>query len=481
MAISWAQGLLAGAAGVTEYSEQEQLRRQQRNDVATKLENDMRMTQAKSKYASKMKQYEENRVQMDALRGVKPGGFDEQVRLFQTLGYSESSAAIRASAVMAGKAPRIQRPTEMAEPTLNFKSQSSTRASSPLEDWVQNFRKPPKTFEPAGESLQNFAQQPLGSAEPIDTDQADTEGEVTPVGGDAATQEQQAEGQLEPQIIGGQEFAVDPNWVNPLAKPVAPEILRQDGSQGNQAGEWVVGMNKATGEQEYRVFFAKGETSDKLIAPHIVQNSDGSKIAIGMKVDAQGNQSETGERWRTQIKTDPNTGKSTEVVGLELPTREQYIRRASGSAAEAGQQSGQFYTDFPDAERELWKAQDTESFFFTETPEGFEETMADSMLFVKKRQAAHVPPNKIDDPKFMAQLNARAKALAYVKTFEGDVQSVIDAVEAGAIEPSTFFSRSIDRKSMPSMRAIQDGILNLPEYAKEKSKHSRTFTNSLRF
>lgn len=462
MAISWSQGLLAGAAGVAEYSEQEQKRRQTRIDKTTQLQNDMAMIQAKSKFAAKMNEYTQNKKQIKALQGVESGSYDEQFRLFSTLGYSPKAAATRAEQVMTTGEGRISRPTEMKEPTLNFKPSQSSRAKSPLQNWAEAYMKPAESYQPPSESLQKFIDEP--------------QGELVPAGGrptEVQEEPQVPEDQIEPQTIGGQSFTPEQN---PYYEPIKPKMIEQSGSKGGKKGKWVVGVNEQTGEEMYKTFFANGETGTKLIDPKVEQLPDGRTVRSTRALTAQGKVYETGERWVTKQAKDPTTGKAKKIASLEQPTREQYIKIPKDD-----QMGGQFHTDFPKEEQEAWGKMEGSSFNLfssNDAPENFKESMADAMLFVRNRMAAQVPPERIDDPEFMKALDTRAKALAYLKVL--DVEGILSAVDEGAIEPDVFFGPALN-KGMPRIKQIQDQILSMDDYKKDPSKYFNQFTKSVQF
>lgn len=134
MSISWAQGLLAGAAGVAEYSDQEQARRQRRLDRTTELQNQMRMHQAKSKYSVKLNEYTENRKRLSSLAGVEPGSVQEQLILHKQLGLTEKAAALSWK-----KGSRLQRPGALELPEFLMPSVLEQQASSPIQDWARKY------------------------------------------------------------------------------------------------------------------------------------------------------------------------------------------------------------------------------------------------------------------------------------------------------------------------------------------------------
>jgi hypothetical protein len=138
MSISWAQGLLAGASGVAEYSKQEQQRKQKRLDRTNDLKNQMALLQSKSKYATKIKEYETNRATLKALEGLQEGSYEEQFMLYKDKGLKDEVAHTLATANM--KKGKLQaRPKSMAMPKLLLPTPEEGVAKSPLGEWASNF------------------------------------------------------------------------------------------------------------------------------------------------------------------------------------------------------------------------------------------------------------------------------------------------------------------------------------------------------
>lgn len=481
MAISWAQGLLAGASGVAEYSDQEQQKRQLRLDKTKALEDQMAMTQAKSRYAAKMNEWIENKKELKALQGLEAGGFDEQRILYMQKGYTPQEASVRAAQVIQSGGPRLTKPKRVDEPNIDFNPRMAKRAKSPLQEWIEGYKEEPSTYQPEEpkpstnkQSLKEFTREPQGSLEPM--------------GGQGPTELQELVdgGNLQSQTIGGQEFQPQPDYVNPLATPekltkTVVKGVMVDGKEGdtivwsNPQGKEVTRQHVTTGKAAVGGLFYKES-----------QLPDGSKIKEQMMIDPEtGEPKSTGERWRTKIadEVDPKTGNKKVTAILDLPTREQYIRMPSEKAKEEGQIRGQFYTDFPDEEREKWKELDYEGGFFgygKETPEAFEESMADAMLEVKRKQSKVIENNPalLDNPKVMRQLEDRWKALAYTRVLEPE--AIIKAVKEEAFDPVTFFGPQMNK--YPTIQKIQEGIMQLDMFkGKDKGKLYNQFNSSVRF
>ncbi len=465
MAISWSQGLLAAAGGVAEYSNQEQQKRQMREDKTAELENRMREVQAKSRYAAKMNEWIENRKNLKSLKGIASGSYDEQRILLMQQGHSFKDADRRATQIIKNGEPTLSRPQEVEEPNIEFNPRMAKTASSPIQDWVKAYKEEGKTFEPSE------PKEPKGTLKEF---QAEPQGSLEPMGG--PTEEQPPEeddDQLQAQEVQGQQFTPQEDFVSPYAEPVELKTVEQMGSHKGQKGKWVTGYNEQTGEKSYRTFFPSGVTSSKIIDPKIEPLPDGRTIRSTRVMDARGRVKLTGERWITKLAKDPKTGKETKIAVLEQPTREQYIKEPDGN-----QMGGQFYTDFPKEEQENWKFVDGDQWWKDSTPEGFRETMADNMLFVRERQSKVVDETKLDDVTYMGNWDARTKAMAYLKTLK--VEGVIAAVEAGGIPPDVFFGPLLN-EGLPNMQKIQAGILTLDEYKGNITKFKSQFTNSTQF
>jgi hypothetical protein len=270
MAISWAQGLLAGAAGVAEYSNQQQDRRQKRMDRTHELQNQMRMTHAKSAYASKVKEYEKNKSTLKALEGMEAGSLTEQVALHRALGFSEkASFAAAQSAVAAGKP--LQRPGAVELPEFEIPNMMQGQASSPVQDWARNIRKSfstePQALPEQPVAEETPAYQPGVYPSPSEFGQAvpatlETESPVVPG---------------EPITTSGGISAQDQMTIDALAPKVEYQIKSRTGVQADQSGTFYDYVDPTSPGKIQTTFVPSGKAAAVRIDDITVENPDGSK------------------------------------------------------------------------------------------------------------------------------------------------------------------------------------------------------------
>ena len=253
MAISWGQGLLAGAAGVAEYSQQEQAKRQQRLDKTTDLQNRMRIEQAKSKYSVKLNAHTKNANLLNMITGMKAGSFNEQAALFRAQGYTGSDVSAMAAAAVNGKIAKLTRPEAMAEPSLSFQAIKPGRARSPIDDWIRNYRQ--EGVQDSEQQIRDEFQREetereaaapqLGSpvsapAAPFSPDQVPAISTSLPESGDVREI---------PKGLG----AFDPlATMNKPTKPTYHTIEIPDPADPDKVESWQVAKDPLTGEEMYR-------------------------------------------------------------------------------------------------------------------------------------------------------------------------------------------------------------------------------------
>lgn len=443
MAISWAQGLLAGAAGVAEYSTQEQGRRQKREDRTQELRNNMRMTHAKSAYGSRVKEYESNRQALRSLEGVEAGSLAEQISLHKSLGFSEKAAfAASEQAMRAGKP--LKRPKAMSLPEFEMPNFAQRQASSPLQDWARGFR---ESFEeqapeevPQDLAVQAAAPSPTGQME----ETSFSEPEAT----------EATEAPVEPMESAGGISAQDEATfaaMRPVVKPEKPIVTKQSSVRGGRGGQLVSVTDPITLETS-STFIPSGVTGLTSIEPIRMENADGS-ITVTERVFNP----ENDEIHDTNIYDIRSADPEAPVEPVNLATIKEYQNPGS---EDKGIPKGQFYADFPDKERDKWANMDKESWFFDEAPEGFPGAMAGAMM--EATQAGHkYLRGKHMTPSTLASLKQAWKAQAYMKVL--GAEGVRSWIEDDALDKEIFFGRNVNR--LPSVKALHEqlGITKLSD------------------
>jgi hypothetical protein len=443
MAISWAQGLLAGAAGVAEYSQQEQGRRQQRIDRTEELRNNMRMTHAKSAYASRVKEYEGNRKSLSNLEGVEAGSLAEQISLHKDLGFSEEAAfAASEQAMRAGKP--LKRPRAMKLPEFEMPSITQRQASSPLQDWVRGFRQSYDETPAVDEAPQELEVQTSGP-------NTSFEPGVNPNPEDFGTME--TTGSQPVEAVGGISAQDQATFdaMKPVVKPEKPIITKQASVRDGRGGQ-LVSVTDPTTLETSSTFIPSGISGMVSVDPIKVENEDGS-ITMTERVFNP----ETDEIYDTNIFTLQSADPEAPVEPVNLATIKEYQNPGS---EDKGIPQGQFYADFPETERDRWTNSDKDSIIFTEAPEGFEGSMAGAMLEMsqagyKKLKGKHMTPNNL------AAIKQAWKAQAYMKVL--GAEGVKQWIDDGAINKEIFFGRSVNR--LPSVKALHEllGITKLSD------------------
>ncbi len=432
MAISWAQGLLAGAAGVAEYSEQERQRRQQRIDKTNDLKNQMRSLQAKSRYAGKIKRYEDNRSQLQALEGIEAGGYHEQMSLFKGQGYSTEAASRAAMLVGNGKLTALKRPTALKEPEFLMPSIAEGQARSPIGDWAANFSKSFRAAEqpdiqPTGEAAARPEDQIEGDVDPTSTE---FEPGVNP----------------SPEEFGqGEELSLDsadalkpvgafPDQ-DPFAKPAEMLITKQESVEGGRGGTRISFTDPVTKETTH-TFVPSGITGLKEISPITKTNQDGSQTITERVFNP-----ETDEVYNTNVYATKSSDPEAPITPVKFTTISTYLDKGKDNKPQ-----GQFYADFPETEREQWEEADQGEGFFSiagnETPEGFENAMAGAMLEAQQQGHRYLK-GKHMKPAVLADLKQAWKAQSYLKVL--GVEGVVRWIEDGALDKELFYGRNTNR------------------------------------
>jgi hypothetical protein len=261
MSISWGQGLLAGAAGVAEYSQQEQARRQKRLDRTTELQQQQRTMVAKSKYASRIKEYEGNRKVLQSLEGTAVGGQHEQTALYMGKGYTAKEANRMGAAASRGEVPKLSRPKAMKEPAFNIPAVKYGQARSPIGDWAAslsasyrtNEETPNQMTENPGQTMDRLTYEDLVGKPPeaVEEETALVNGEGTSSTANPL-----------PELNGGAEsiesVPTNPDAVSPLETPDkqdAPHYTNievPDPDNKDKVMTWEVASDPISGKELYR-------------------------------------------------------------------------------------------------------------------------------------------------------------------------------------------------------------------------------------
>lgn len=425
MSISWAQGLLAGAAGVAEYSASEQKMRQAKIDRTTELKNQMAIHQAKSRYATKIVAYEENRKILKAVGGTEVGSRAEQLALYKANGFTITEA----SAEMAAGAIPLKRPEAMKEPMMSAaKLKESDRAESPLQGWARSFRESMR-----GENTEEAAPTEVASEEEPQEATIVPEAPVAPlvaapVAGTPPVEEEvpvEAATPLEPvTAVEGVplEAGEVPAGFDPHAKVVKDKITLKAGVQNGVNGSFVL-REDADGNVTQGDFLPNGIKAKSTLVPstrRVVALPDGSEKTIEMFEDTITGKLTPGQSWISKI-AKPGEPKRVEMLKQQQSVSE-YVKEDTGN----------FVADF--SESAGW----TDGFNFNA---GLDNKLALANNYRTLKQAAWgdgILEENFHNDVFMNEMKDRIKAMAYTRTLQNE--DIIKGLKDGDVPLQIFLN-----------------------------------------
>ncbi|WGH49922.1 hypothetical protein [Pseudoalteromonas phage vB_PtuP_Slicky01] len=456
MALSFGRALLAGAAGVAEYSNEEQQRRQERIDRTQQLRDNMEIEQAKSKYAVQYKSYERDQGVLKSLGSTDPNSVQGQMILMQA--YNPGMEPALAFQMIQGGA-KMKAPVKSDDiPVFDMPQfQRGGRAVSPIEDWFNGFTNAKtRNLERAQAEYSKFqlqleseqaTTQPESQAITIPTQSMgdyqppgqETAGTLEPMGG--ADKVPQADFDRDLQQLGG--------FFAPKAKQPEYEIKWTTGSADNKAVDKAIIIDKnnpnakpivrefPTGEHSY----VKAETYESV-------NPDGSVTYVEPYVSREDpTVSIVGREWvvDTEMSQGLNatTLKEEKFTPMKLATEEQYADYTF--AGDDKRNAGMFYVDFDPTELKNLNKLDSEDLLGksgwaagNEIPTGFRESLAKNYLDVRNAdiQAGNFYLEDLLSPR-KKELEDLWKANAYLESFDDD-DVLLRAIKAGAIPANIF-------------------------------------------
>lgn len=165
MAISWTEGLLAGAAGIGEYALQQQAKRDARAERVQELRDQMELQRAKSEYSIKLNEYSSNRALHKQIKAAGADTVDGQYLLYKQLGMPDKAAYNAAqNAVKTGRLLKAPGELKLPEFLGNLDEQPRGRTQS----WARDFIGVPgssKVVEEAMQAPEQAPQEPQGPME----------------------------------------------------------------------------------------------------------------------------------------------------------------------------------------------------------------------------------------------------------------------------------------------------------------------------
>ncbi len=449
MALSFGKALLAGAAGVAEYSNEEQQRRQARMDRTQQLMDNMQIEQAKSKYATQYKAYERDQEVLKSLGSTDPNSVQGQMILMQA--YNPGMEPALAFQMIQGGA-KMKAPVKSDDiPVFDMPQfQRGGRAVSPIEDWFNGFTNAKaRNLERAQAEYSKFQLQ-------MESEQATTQPESqamtipTQAMGDYQPPGQETAGTLEPMGGAGKVPQADfdrdlqqlSGFFRPKADPIKYEVTKQDISVNGKKAKQVSFTDPNTGKTNTTII-PTNISAWGMIDPMVQETSSGAKVTTERFINPEDNTIILGTQYQSKA-ADPEAP----VEPVRFEDIKQYMFKGDDKNSK-----GQFYGDFPETERDKWEGLGVDQgwAYFDATPEGFEQALAGAFLETKKSTSAKLLNKHVSNPKFMSELRDVQKATAYLKVLGAD--GVADAVKKGILDKELFYSPKMNK--MKSIQQLQ--------------------------
>lgn len=477
MALSFGRALLAGAAGVAQYSNEEQQRRQKRLDRVAELQDRLNLDVAKSKYAAKYNRYEDNKKTKKALGKTDPKSLPGQI----ILGQIQTGLGREQVLQLASQGSRWDL-EDIKEPTLSMPQASpDSKAVSPIQDWFNGYRGTNK----ANEREQSYQQQ-IGSQFTPTSDEIPDEqpqamqlpegpvgGSIEPMGTTDASIEPEAE-PLSAQLaqMGSPN---DKQFADLIAKPkIKWEVTKQDGVQKGTKGKFISFTDPDTLNTK-TLFVGNNQSGSELIDPVRQQREDGSEVLTDRFIDLETGDITLGDMYQTKPGSTPKD-KSSPVELVSLSDYQTFTQPKTDSKPQ-----GQFFSIFPKDERESWEKAlgEGEGFLglFDDTPDGFTEAISRSYLDAKNGivEDELLVNSDLSNPKTMAGFQKLWKAQAYIQVLGED--GLVDAINNG-LDKSLFYGELMN--NFPEIEDLHKKIgltnkSNPEEFNKLTNKHPRAF------
>ena len=453
MAIKWSEALIAGAAGVAQYSNQEQERRQKRLDRTMELQNSMRMEQAKSSYAVKLNEYNTSTKLYNSLKGVEPTSFNAQYIIAQSKGLDAKSAQAAAQAAVATKQYMTMPEAPPALPELEIPAFKQQQASSPIQDWMRSYRDS-STVTPQVAPVDSSPTEPTAPTAPVapvvnETPVA-TEGSVVPAT-PAAPVVTEATG-----ATGTQ--AYNDAVLKYLTPATEYHITTQETVKNGKKATQIIRTDKQTGKT-FTSVVPSDISSITRLSPRTVENQETGQVDTFIDIYDP----ESGKVVGTDSYTSKSRDKDAEVEWVTPPEASDYFRLGGDDLP-----AGQFYVDFSPKEQEAWEKLDQDSWFFKAAPQGLGQSLGTAYLQNKKkafgsqdfgdkpaldangkqRVDAQGRPlySKIKakhlEPQVMSRLEQLWKAQAYIQVM--GIDGVVEAINKKAVPEGLFFGPTVN-------------------------------------
>lgn len=410
MALSFGRALLAGAAGVAEYSNKEQAKRQKMLDRTIELKNRLALDNSKSNYALRMKEYDRTQGAVRALGSTDPNSEAGQVILGQYNNPGMDANTVLAT-LKAGA--RYDKPESMETPVFEMPTlNEGERASSPIQDWINGYRgrdvSKPEGTETIDQMRERMTNQTLSQFEPVDTNTPEPQSPQRPQ--DLSMEEfiKQPQGMAEP--IGtssleaeGQNVgtALDFAQFDKPAKPVEYSVDKSSGVQDGKQGNFFTRRVKGSLQDLEVRFVPNGKSALVSERPVRITNEDGSVDLIPQTIDL-----ETGLPTRHPDLVIRVQGPDQEKLESQLvgqPDINKFMQVKSDTKP-----AGRFYQYYTEDEVKGFGNLD-KGIIFDSEPEGFREGLAANTLRAERAMYETLTADDLDDRETMVEVNKAIK------------------------------------------------------------------------
>ncbi len=489
MAISFGRALLAGAAGVAEYSNEEQRRRQLRLNRVQELQDRLQVENAKSKYAARYNQWERNKQIKAQLGNTDINTAAGQVHLGSIL----TGKKFEEVALLAKGGARWEMPKDMEEPIFEMPQFSGIKkASSPIEDWVNGYRgsdKPESIEQKGKEALEEiygqqlasqFQEVPMADERPAQAPQtlgpspelqalADgkVEGTMEPLGASDTSEN----GSLQP--LGGMEqrkaLGGGVTFDSFIAKPKKEFNSHWSKSVDGKGKESDVlyMTDKNTGETKV-VRFPTGKKPYAKLDPVVTVNEDGSETIQEQYVAKDNLDVVLGGRTYTV-----NTELSQGLTPGQLADNMKPLKLVSDETladymfeGDSKKQPGQMVADWDPSELEAIDNAANDTFFGIQT-QG-DDTIPDAQAFKTRLMKEYLNARnaELQDGMFTSDdlvsggkeaYEDYIKANAWISTAR-DMETLIKLVKAKAVDPMIFDTPEGDNSDI--IKAVREQLTN---------------------
>lgn len=440
MSIKWSDALLAGAAGIADYSNKVKQQRQERLDRARQLQENMAMIQAKSDFAYRYEQYRATEDLYTAL-----GATDPKSKLGQYILQSKLNPKVNSDEIVAriSAGHSVELPKRLAAPKFEMNTIGDYVATSPAQDWIRKYTGRDQQLPDASMNFDKLIAQEQDKAAIAEQKRQ----EAIQAGQkalDIKNNNQKKETDISiprteeprPQVPETPEQEKE-SILNAFKTQPKQELVfkEQQGARGQQLGKQYDIFDKNTGELIKTVFSPSGKSSI-VRAPDLVYIKDGRKI-----IQERGFDVETGKTIYTagHYEVDNPSDNTSPMRFVATGTVKQFMSSENKDGT-----MGQFHLIFPEDELDNVTGYMDEhatgamSFLFGESDKKIQEykvRLANNFLNIRQNSTLLTNEDS-EDPEVLKEVQDYWKARAYLQTF-GE-ETLTDMLRKQSISKSLF-------------------------------------------